>query len=365
MKTNLITTTLTMLGAAAFAAEVSPAAPVAPVAPPPPVLPAPPIAPLKADTKISSGAGAISVTGDGSKIEIHTNSTDPKTSGKATITIDVNGKKETREIDLGNGTQIKVGGSNTLTIKSDTNAEPKPWLGVSAEEISDELRAQLPIAEGTGLIVRTVVPESPAAKAGLQKNDVLVKFDDQLLTNPQQLRTLVGTKKDGDSVRLTFLRRGRETTADATLALHAGGDPADEPWSLPKIIGDVWGQGAKKILPFSLQSKAVVIDKDGNVLTSKPAGEPGKLDVQHLDKTLRGLGVDEKAIEVARKAVEESALQIQKALGDVNAAKKDIKQQTEGAMRELAKAMEQARAAAEQARKQAEAAGKPTPEPQK
>ena len=151
-------------------------------------------------------------------------------SGKATVTIDVNGKKETREIDLGNGTEIKLftsddgGGVPTLSITSAAvdagPAKSVTWLGVAADEVSEELRAQLPIEPGTGLVVRSVIPDSPAAKAGLQKSDVLTKLDDQLLTNPFRLRSLVSEKKDGDMVKLTYFRRGQQATLDVKLTTH-------------------------------------------------------------------------------------------------------------------------------------------------
>jgi len=92
-----------------------------------------------------------------------------------------------------------------------------PWLGVSAEETTEALAAQLGLEKGAGLTVNFVAPESPAAKAGLKKNDVLVKFEDQLLVHPSQLRKLVRTRKEGDTVRLTYYRGGKKETTSATV----------------------------------------------------------------------------------------------------------------------------------------------------
>src|SRR5882724_950548 len=61
------------------------------------------------------------------------------------------------------------------------------WLGVSTTEASDALASQLDLQPGVGLVVTYVSTESPAAKAGLQKNDVLVSFEDQSLVHPAQL----------------------------------------------------------------------------------------------------------------------------------------------------------------------------------
>jgi hypothetical protein len=144
--------------------------------------------------------------------------------GKATVTIDVNGQKVTREIDLSNPQQLKAG--TVLNITSDsmkvtTAPEVRTWLGVATDEISEEVRAQLPVANGVGLLVREVIADSPAAKAGLQKNDVLTRLDDQILANSDQLRTLVGMKKAGEAVRIMYLRKGQEASAEVKLASHA------------------------------------------------------------------------------------------------------------------------------------------------
>jgi hypothetical protein len=143
--------------------------------------------------------------------------------GKATVTIDVNGQKVTREIDLSNPQQFDGGEvlSVTKIASPKTVTEVRTWLGVVTDEVSDEVRAQLPLASGVGLLVREVIADSPAAKAGLQKNDVLTKLDDQILANSDQLRALVGMKPGGDSVQITYLRKGQEAAVEAKLVTHA------------------------------------------------------------------------------------------------------------------------------------------------
>jgi hypothetical protein len=73
-----------------------------------------------------------------------------------------------------------------------------------------ELTAQLRQPEGFGLIVDDLLPESPALAAGLQRNDFLLRFEDQWLINPPQLEALVRRAgKDREAV-LTILRGGEE-----------------------------------------------------------------------------------------------------------------------------------------------------------
>ena len=111
--------------------------------------------------------------------------------------------------------QRSVSGGKTLRIESiepdraKGPAKEVAWLGVSTEEASDALGAQLGLKSGEGLVVVYVAPDSPASNAGIKKHDVLVELGDQLLVHPLQLRKLVQTKNEGDTVNLTLYQIGR------------------------------------------------------------------------------------------------------------------------------------------------------------
>ncbi len=107
-------------------------------------------------------------------------------------------------------------------------ARPRAWCGVSPSETPAEVRAQLPLEEGVGVLVRNVVTDSPAQRAGVQVNDVLTKFNDQKINDPLQFSQLVAAQKEGEVVRLTYFRRGREAATEVTL----GQPPPEESSSL-------------------------------------------------------------------------------------------------------------------------------------
>jgi hypothetical protein len=66
------------------------------------------------------------------------------------------------------------------------------------------------LSEGFGLVVGDVLPDSPAAKAGIQRFDVLTKFNDQQLVDAGQFSTLVRAQaKDADAT-LTLFRKAQE-----------------------------------------------------------------------------------------------------------------------------------------------------------
>jgi hypothetical protein len=91
------------------------------------------------------------------------------------------------------------------------------WLGVGTEEVSEALSAQLNLPAGQGLLVTYVAADSPAARAGLQKNDVLAELSGQLMVHPIQLRKLVQMRKPGDAVQLDVFHAGTRKSIAATL----------------------------------------------------------------------------------------------------------------------------------------------------
>ncbi len=97
--------------------------------------------------------------------------------------------------------------------------EKVTFLGVETAPAGRALSTQLGLSRDTGLVVAHVLENSPAA-GSLKEDDVLIKFDDQLLINMPQLGVLVRSKKVGDEVKLTLIRGGKEMSVKVTLVAH-------------------------------------------------------------------------------------------------------------------------------------------------
>ena len=79
------------------------------------------------------------------------------------------------------------------------------------------LRAQLNLPEKQGLLVEGVAPESPAAKAGIEQYDILLRAGDKPLTEPRDLVEAVQAAKDG-KLTIELIRGGQHKTIEATPA---------------------------------------------------------------------------------------------------------------------------------------------------
>src|SRR6202140_3787215 len=94
---------------------------------------------------------------------------------------------------------------------------PVTFLGVETSDVPNVVSEQLGLPKGFGLVVDYVVPDGPAAAAGVQQNDIIKMFNDQILMEPDQLAKLVRSYQEGTNVTLTILRKNAETKVTVKL----------------------------------------------------------------------------------------------------------------------------------------------------
>jgi hypothetical protein len=94
---------------------------------------------------------------------------------------------------------------------------PVTFLGVETSSVPRVVSEQLGLPKGFGLVVDYVVPDGPAAAAGVQQNDIIKMLNDQILMEPDQLAKLVRSYPEGTNVTLTILRKNAETKVTVKL----------------------------------------------------------------------------------------------------------------------------------------------------
>lgn len=96
----------------------------------------------------------------------------------------------------------------------------RSWLGVHISDVTAERAKELQLAGEYGVVVEEVEEESPAAKAGLQANDVILSFADERVRSTEQLRRLVRETPAGRAVPVQVSRDGQARSLQVTLAAH-------------------------------------------------------------------------------------------------------------------------------------------------
>jgi len=130
------------------------------------------------------------------------------------------------EGNVGVGFAIPINRANTLLQPLEQGqAIQHPWLGISGETLTPATASQLGISGAqSGVLVVEVVPNGPAAKAGLRgsgqadpSDDVITAIDGHQIDTIDALTQYLDTKKVGDRVRLTVVRNGQHLSLTVTL----------------------------------------------------------------------------------------------------------------------------------------------------
>jgi len=98
------------------------------------------------------------------------------------------------------------------------------YLGVGLQPLDENLAPSLGLPKDSGEIVRSVVPNGPAAKGGIQQGDVIVKVNGQPVTPDQTVSYLVANTPVGQRVPVEIVRGGKH----ATVYVAVGDRPTEE-----------------------------------------------------------------------------------------------------------------------------------------
>lgn len=113
------------------------------------------------------------------------------------------------------------------------------YLGVEIADLTEQLGEYFGVENGEGALVQEVAPDTPAADAGLEAGDVIVKMGGEAITGADDVRGFVWESDPGDEVEIQYVRKGKTRTVGAVLGeneiaapkvrkFHRGGMPRSE-----------------------------------------------------------------------------------------------------------------------------------------
>jgi serine protease Do len=97
------------------------------------------------------------------------------------------------------------------------------WLGVGVTEVTAEKVKELKLPAERGALLGKVVPDSPAAKAGLKENDVVTEINGQRVEGTEQFRRMIREIPAGRTAQLTIWRDGRSQSISVKIGKSAPG----------------------------------------------------------------------------------------------------------------------------------------------
>ncbi len=141
------------------------------------------------------------------------------------------------------------------------------WLGVMIQKITPDLAESFNLDRTEGALVGDVIPNSPAEKAGIQRGDVIVKFDQEEVRTMEALPKIVGSTTPGKAVEVEIIRDGKEKVLDVTIAILK-----DEEMKVAAL--DPMGIQVQDITPDIAQSLNLE-NVEGVLVSDVTPGEPG------------------------------------------------------------------------------------------
>jgi serine protease Do len=151
------------------------------------------------------------------------------------------------------------------------------WLGVHIQSIDDDLAGSLGLEETKGALVAEVTPDSPAAKAGLEQGDVILKYAGQPIDELRALTRAVGDTEAGTKTKVVVWRDGSERTLEVEIAqmptedqvMAMAGDQAEEAAATPKL-----GVMLAELTPETREELDLPADALGVVIADVQPGSP-------------------------------------------------------------------------------------------
>lgn len=111
-------------------------------------------------------------------------------------------------------TMQEPGSPDTMVFLGD---EGTSWLGVESQEVTAENVKQLKLPAERGVLLGHIVPDSPAAKAGLKDNDVVTEINGQHVEGEAQFHRMIHEIPAGRTAQFTVWRDGSAQTIGVTL----------------------------------------------------------------------------------------------------------------------------------------------------
>jgi serine protease Do len=168
------------------------------------------------------------------------------------------------------------------------------WLGVEIQEVTPDLAKSFGLAAPRGALVAGVQKDGPAAKAGIQRGDIIVKFDGQIVHDEHELPELVAQTALGKTVPIEVIRDGKHLSLDAKIAelkdqKVASAADTEEP-------GTSWGVQVQDLTPEIAQQLGIQRAKGVVIRQVRPDSAAADAGLQTGDVILE---VDHKKVDSA------------------------------------------------------------------
>lgn len=175
--------------------------------------------------------------------------------------------------------------AGTLELPPRAEAPRKALLGLRTVAVPAEIRQRLRLAGGGGALVVARTTGSPADKAGIPVESVIIEFNGTPVESPQELSRLVNQAGPQAEVEIVYLANGETQRAKVTLDEPSGSAPSPGTPSTPRVATPA---------PLTPPPPADVSEPPTKLATPQPSNDHGEMEalkrrVQELEQRVREL----------------------------------------------------------------------------
>lgn len=161
----------------------------------------------------------------------------------------------------------------------------RPWIGIEGQAVTAELAASLNMAQPTGLLVNSINPASPAAKAGVQAGDVITAINGRAVEDAEAFRYRLATMQVGTAVDFSLLRKGQKL--DVAVRLIAPPENPPRQKTVVKGLNPLGGAEIQNISPAVMEEMGLRTIERGVVVSDvKPGAAAANIGLQPGDVIL-------------------------------------------------------------------------------
>ena len=155
------------------------------------------------------------------------------------------------------------------SAESGSTVVRRPWLGAKLQAVTQEIAETLGLRRPAGALVVSVVPKSPAARAGMRTNDLVVSIDGQDIDDTNAFDYRFATKAVGGQATVTVRRDGHEVKLLVPLETLPEA-PRDE--AVIKTRSPFLGAKIANLSPALAEELRMDVDAKGVVVTEVESG---------------------------------------------------------------------------------------------
>jgi len=112
----------------------------------------------------------------------------------------------------GIGFAIPINMAKDLLPQLEKGKVTRGWLGVSIQEVTDDIAKSFKLKDAKGALVAEVMDDTPAKQGGMERGDIIISFDGKEVETPNELQRIVASTPPDKRVKAKVIRDGKIET---------------------------------------------------------------------------------------------------------------------------------------------------------